>query len=234
MKMIRWFALAAFVAVALAPAPAAAEVVRLKDASTLKGRLVQVAGDTLTFRTGFGTVRIARSQIVSIVFDDSAAAAAVVPPGAQNAPVSGRGRIEVAFRDRELSSKIAIDKKKQWDEHVASNHIVVEMWVDGKLLHTAADTTMDKRIYQGHITVLKNEIRLEDFGVDVPAGFCHAQLVVRNADTETFADDFDPDPLNLVLAFDNLDIRPNEVLRLDVGIEKGKLKMGRARLVRIQ
>jgi hypothetical protein len=238
MRLTRWLALAACAAAILVPALAPGEVVRLKDRSSLQGRLVQVAGDTLTFKTGFGTVKIARSQIVSIVFDDSAAAvvpAQAVPPSTSpGAAVGGRGRIEVVFRDRELSSKIEIDKKKQWDEHVAANHIVVEFIVDGRVVHASADTTMDKRIYQGHTTVMKNEIKLADFGVDVPAGFCHAKLIVRNADPDTFAGDFDPEPLNLVLPFNNLDVRPNEVLRLDVAISKGKLKMGKAKLVPVQ
>ena len=41
-------------------------------------------------------------------------------------------------------------------------------------------------------------------------------------------------PLDMVVPFDNLDIRPGEVYRLDVGISRGKLKMGSARLVPIK
>jgi hypothetical protein len=110
---------------------------------------------------------------------------------------------------------------------VAANHIVVEFLVDGRTVHSAVDTVMDKRLYQGHTTEMKNEIQLKDFSVDVPAGLRHAKLIVRNADLETFREDFDPEPLNLVLPFGNL-------LRLDVGITKGKLRMGKAKLYRVQ
>jgi hypothetical protein len=217
---------------ALAPAASPGDVARLRDASTLRGRLVGVAGDTLSFRTSFGPVRLHRSQVVSIVFDDSAAAAqtATFP----TTPPAGAGTIEVVFKDRELSSKIAIEKKKRWDEHVAANRIVVEFLVDGQVVHAAVDSTTDKRIYKGHITELKNEIELRDFSVRVPVGLRHAKLIVRNADPDTFRDDFNPEPLNLVLAFENLDIRAGEIARLDVGISRGKFRTGRPRLYRAE
>jgi len=238
MKTTRWMMLIACAFAALAPAAVPGEVVRLKDASTLKGRLVRVDGDTLTFMTSFGPVRIARAQVLSIVFADSAGVGAVVPTtaGAVTAggDTAGKGSIEVAFKDRELSSKVAIDKKNLWDEHVAANHIVVEFLVDGLVVYTVSDTTMDKRIYKGHTTVLKNNVNMSDFRVEVPSGMHHAKLIVRNADPNTFADDFDPEPLNLVLGLENLDVRNGEVVRLDVGITKGKLKMGRPRLYRVE
>jgi hypothetical protein len=224
---------------ALAPSAAPGEVVRLKDASTLKGRLVHADGDSLTFRTSFGTVRLGRSQIVWILFDDSTGAAAPDLPGGTGAvvpppPAGGKGAIAVSFKDRELSSKIEIDKRRLWDEHVAANHIVVELLVDGKLLHTAVDSTMDKEIEKGHITQVKNDVELKDFSVEVPAGMCHATLIVRNADPDRFRDDFDPDPINLVLAINNLDVRAGEIMRVDVGINRGKLKMGKPKLYLVE
>jgi hypothetical protein len=93
---------------------------------------------------------------------------------------------------------------------------------------------MDKTINKGHTTELKNNIELTDFGVDVPSGLHHAKLVVRNRDVVTYRKDFVPEPLDMVVPFDNLEIRPGEVYRLDVGISKGKLKMGSARLVPIK
>ena len=238
MRSVRWLCLVCVVAAMVIPAVAPGEVVKLKDASTVRGRLVQVVGDTLVFKSTFGTLRFHRDQVVSIVFDDSSVATAVVAPplgvSAAATTPKGKGRIEVVFKDRDLSSKIAIDLKKDWDAHVASNHIVVELLLDGHVVYTVADTTMDKQINQGHTTVMKNSILLTDFGVDVPSGMHHAKLVIRNADGTTFRKDFDPEPLEMVVAFDNLEIRPGEIYRMDVGISKGKLKMGQPRLVRLQ
>lgn len=220
------------------PAASSGEIVKLRDQSVVRGRLMQVEGDTLVFKSTFGTLRFHRQQVISIVFDDSAESAAIVPPAATTSPATtapaGKGRIEVVFKDRELSSKIGIDLKKDWDAHVSSNHILVELLVDGRVVHTDADTTMDKTINKGHKTVLKNDIELADFGVDVESGLHHAKIVVRNRDTITFRGDFEPEPIDMVVPFDNIEIRPGEVYRLDVGISKGKLKMGQSRLVPIK
>jgi hypothetical protein len=209
----------------LAPALAPGEVVRLKDASTVRGRLVQVTGDTLVFKSTFGTLRFHRDQVVSILFDDSAAVVTGVPGEIATPAPAGKGRIEVVFKDRDVSSKIAIDLKKKWDEHIASNHIVVELLVNGHVMYTAVDTTMDKQINKGHTTVMKNSSEVADFGVDVPSGLHHARLVIRNSDGLTFRKDFDPEPLDMVLAVDNIQIHPGEIYRIDVDISGGKLKV---------
>lgn len=234
---VRWRCLA-FLLFLMIPAASPGEVVKLKDQSTVRGRLMEVVGDTLVFKSTFGTLRIHRSQVVSIVFDDSLGSVALAPAPAVAVPgvaiPAGKARIEVSFKDRELSSKIAVQLKKDWDAHVRSNHILVELLVDGRTVYSYADTTMDKTINKGHTTELKNNIELADFGVDVASGLHHAKLVVRNRDVITYRKDFDSEPLDMVVPFDNLEIRPGEVYRLDVGISKGKLKMGSARLVPIK
>ncbi|HET6348850.1 MAG TPA: hypothetical protein VFH88_07160 [Candidatus Krumholzibacteria bacterium] len=235
--MARWIRILVCAAALLLPAMAPGEIVTLKDASTVRGRLIQVDGDTLVFRSSFGTLRFHRNQVISIVFDDSVQAMVTAPvsapAGAVRAP-GGQGRIEVVFRDRRLSSKIAIDLKKDWDGHVAANHIITEFRVEGHVAYSAVDTTMDKRIYKGHTTIMKNDVELADFGVNVPAGIHQTELVVRNADGDAYRGDFDPGPLDLTLPVDNVDVRPGEIYRINVAISRGKLKMGQPRLVRIQ
>jgi hypothetical protein len=233
---VRWLRLV-WLLVVLIPAVAPGEVVKLKDQSTVRGRLVQVDGDTLVFRTTFGTLRFHRKQVISIVFDDSSEVAVVTQVPATAVPVNApgaKGRLEVVFADRDLSSKIAIELKKDWDAHIRSNHILVELLLDGHPVYTAVDSTMDKQINKGHTTEMKNSITLKDFGVDVPSGLHHAKLVVHNRDGITYRKDFDPQPLDLVVTFDNLEIRPGEIYRMDVAISKGKLKMGQPRLVKSQ
>lgn len=234
---VRWFRLL-WLLVMMIPAAVPGEVVKLKDQSTVRGRLVEVAGDSLVFKTAFGTLHFHRNQVVSIVFDDSVEAAVLSAPTSAAAPAeatpAGNGRIEVVFKDRELSSKIKIHLKKDWDEHVRANHILVELVVDGRVAYSMADTTMDKTINKGHTTELKNDIELADFGVAVTSGLHHAKVVVRNRDVTTYREDFVGEPLDMVVPFDNLEIRPGEVYRLDVGISRGKLKMGQARLVPIK
>jgi hypothetical protein len=227
-----------WLALLLIPAWATGEVVRLRDGSTLKGKLVRVDGDTLTVRLSIGAaVKVHRAQVESIVFSDSVvvapsptasgAAAVAVPEPA------GAGGVAIAFKDRGLSSKIVIEKKKDWDAHVRSNAIVVEFFVDGRLAYTAADTTTDKTIYNGHERVLKNDVKLEDFTVEVPSGVRQCSLVIRNADPDTFRKAFDPEPLKLVLAFDELAIRPGATTRIDVGIDRGTMRLANPKLYRV-
>lgn len=221
---VKWLRVLWVVAALAIPAAAPGEVVKLKDESTVRGRLMQVNGDTLVFRSSFGTLRLHRSQIVSIVFDDSAVglpAAAVTSAKA----TGGKARVEIVFKDRNLSSKVAIELKKDWDTLIEANHIVTELFVDGHLAYSAVDTTMDKRIYHGHTTVMKNDVQLADFGVDLAAGTHHAQLVVRNAGSVTHRAAFEDDPLEKVLAIDNLELKPGEIYRVHVEMSKGRLKI---------
>lgn len=221
---VRWNRLVWVVTALMIPAVAPGETVKLKDESTVRGRLVEVRGDTLVFRSSFGLLRLHRDQVISIVFDDSAAAAAIVT-AVPAKPATGKSRIEVVFKDRDLSSKIEIELKKNWDEHLRANHIVTELFVDGRVAYSAADTTTDKRIYHGHTTVMKNDVELADFGVDVPSGMHHARLVVRSAGVATHREFFDPEPLDKVLALDNLELAPGEIYRVHVEISKGKLRI---------
>jgi hypothetical protein len=219
----------------LLPAVVPGEVVRLKDGSTLKGRLIKVEGDTLTIRLSIGSpIKVHRDQVESIVFSDSISANPTMPGASVAAPVvaapAGGGTIAVKFEDRKVSTKITIDKKKNWDEKVRSNEIVVEFVVDGAVVYTAVDTTTDKTIYLGQEKQLKNDAELADFEVNVASGKHRCKLVVRNRDPDTFRDSFDPEPLNLVLDFDNFSVDPGEIVRLDIRMDKGLLRMSSPKL----
>jgi hypothetical protein len=222
---VRWKRLVWVLAGIMLPVAAPGETVKLKDQSVVRGRLVEVRGDSLVFRSSFGVLRLHRDQVVSIVFDDSAAAVAPIPTAVPAKPATGRSRIEVVFKDRDLSSKIGIELKKNWDEHVRANSIVTELFIDGHLAYSVVDSTTDKRIYHGHTTVMKNDVELADFGVDVASGLHHARLVVRNAGGVTHRKFFEPEPLDKVLAIDNLELVPGEIYRVHVEISKGRFKI---------
>ncbi len=226
------FFLALLAAAAFSPR-ASGETMRLKDGSTLKGRLVRVDGDTLTVKLAIGApVKVHRAQVESIVFDDSLAVPAPSKPIAAAPPAAsgGSGTIAVKFEDRNVSSKITIEKRKNWDEKIRSNHILVEFVVDGAVIYTAADTTMDKTVYRGEEKDIKNDAKLADFTVTVPAGTHSCTLLVRNRDPDTFHDAFDPEPLTTVLEFGEVNVEKGGVARLDIKIDKGLLRMSSPRL----
>ncbi|MDH4038311.1 MAG: hypothetical protein OEX18_07535 [Candidatus Krumholzibacteria bacterium] len=239
MRMNR-LAVLALAGVMLLPALASGEMVRLRDGSSLRGRLLAVEGDSLILRLAIGPrVKVHRAQVLAIVFDDSLAAAAMAStpagPGVAGTPeYQGMGNISVAFKDRRVSSKISIKYKKDWDAHVRSNDIVMELLLDGERVYSVTDSTTDKTIYQGHITQLKNDMTLEDFSVEVPAGRYQLTVVVRNADETSFASAFDPAPLHAAMVIDELEVRTDRGARVEVGIDRGLLKAGKARLYRVE
>jgi hypothetical protein len=224
-----------FVALCVLPAVAFGEVVKLRDGSSLKGRLVAVTGDSLSIRLAVGArIQVHRSQVLLIAFDEDA-----LPPAGMGLPAGaaapmGKGTLTVAFKDRTVSSKISIEKKKDWDAHVRANHIIVEVMVDGQALYTAIDSTMDKTVYKGHITQLKNEMTLIDVSVEVPAGVHQCEVVIRNRDEIIFREDFDPEPCHAALAIDELEIPAGRGARIEVGIDKGTFKLGKAKLYRVE
>lgn len=228
--------IAAMIVLFLLPALASGEVVRLRDGSTLRGRLVSVDGDSLVFRLAVGPrITLHRSQVTGIDFDDAGGVpvtgqAAVPTPAAP----AGRGTIYVSFKDRKISSKISIEHKRDWDGHERSNAIVTELLLDGAVVYSVIDSTTDKRIYKGHTTQLRNDATLEDFSVEVPAGVHQCELIIRNADEETYHDDFDDKPLHSALVLDELEVPAGRGARIEVGIDKGTLKMGTARLYRVE
>jgi len=239
MRLRRGLFLMLLVPALLVPVLAGGEVIRLRDQSTLNGRLVKVDGDSLTIRLTVGPhVRVHRSQVLSIVFDEAAgslpaaSAPAMVSP-AVTAPV-GEGTLEIAFKDRDVSSKISIEKKKDWDSRQAGNHLVLELLVDGRIVSSVTDTTMDKTIYQGHTTQLKNEITIKDFGVPVPAGIHQFELRLRNRGADQFEDAFDPEPITMSLLLDNVEIRAGQTTRATVGIARGKMRMGQPKFYKVE
>jgi hypothetical protein len=96
---VRWLRVVWVVAAVLIPAAAPGEIVRLKDDSTLRGRLVQVNGDTLVFKSAFGTLRVHRDQIVSIVFDDSITEPSSTSTGTSRTPASTPPWTSASTRD---------------------------------------------------------------------------------------------------------------------------------------
>ena len=72
------------------------------------------------------------------------------------------------------------------------------------------------------------------FAVDVPAGFHHATLIVRNVGGEDYQDAFDGGPVDMKLDLDNVQVTAGRTLRVKVEVTRGKIRMGKARLKRVE
>ena len=236
-----WALLAALL---LIPALTVGDTVFLNDGSSLKGEVESFANDTLVFNATFGSVRIPRARIDYIVFGDSiivpstglggaaavGAGAAVVAANAE--PDSGD--IVVTFKDRMLSSKIKVSKKKDEEGHLRANTILQVLLVNGDTAWVYADTTMDKTIYKGPDRIYKNSIELQDIRVRVPAGVHAVSLIVFNLGEEEYAKRFDGKPLHLEYAIGDLRVDPSSERRVNMGISKGKLSMGKPRFQKLE
>jgi len=228
----------------LVPALTLGDTVFLTDGSSLKGKVKTFANDTLVFNSTFGDVRIPRERIASIVFGDSVTAppsglggAAAVGAGAAAVAASSEpdsGEIVVTFKDRNLSSKIKVTKKKDLEGHLRANTILQVLLVNGDTAWVYADTTMDKTIYKGPDRIYKNTIELQDIRVLVEAGVHAVSLVVFSQGEQEYADRFDSKPLHLEYAIGDLRVDANSERRVNMGISKGKLSMGKPRFQKLE
>jgi hypothetical protein len=223
----------------LVPAAGRGDVVRLKDGSTLHGRVLALVSDTLVVRTTFGArIQVHRSQVELVSFTDSLPAPPAMGAARPTTPVGsageGLGTIAVTFKDQKLSSKIDFRPHRNEEERRRANWIEQALLIDGRQVYSRMDTTMDKTIYNGPERRYKNTIELEDFSVRVAAGLHHAVLIVRNVGIDDYPDAFDGDPLDVALPLDNLRVDADRTYRVRVGIERGRFRMGKPTLYRLE
>jgi hypothetical protein len=229
---------AAFAAVCL-PALIHGEILYLKDGSSIRGTVVAIAGDTLTFDTSFGSrIKIARAKIARIVWSENGkdSQGSVVPPvrGGQQ-PAGGEGYLSIVFKDNKVSSKVAIHMKKDEAAVARANWIVQTLIALGDTAFSAIDSVTDKTVYKGHDKILKNTAELQDMKIRVPAGMHHFVVSVRNRGMKGADEDelFDDGPLDMTLELENVQIFPDRTTRIYLGINKGRLRLGRPRLYRV-
>lgn len=204
------------------------DVLYLTDGSTIRGSVVGLTGDTLTFSPAFGgQVLVPRSRIVKIVFSDSAGASR--EESTPHAGPGGSGSLSVVFKDNELSSKVAVRSKKNESQIIAANWIYQTLIADGDTVFSRVDSTMDKTVFKGRDKIFKNSVELEDMNATLEAGVYNFVLAVRNRGSETIDFDFDDGPLEMELNLDNVQIHPGRSTRITVGINKGRLRLGKPR-----
>jgi hypothetical protein len=214
------------------PALLHGEILFLKDGSEIRGKLLGFENDSLVFAPKFGgRVSIHRNDIVSIVFDETAAKKPVATPVETGGEMS-MGDLTVVFKDNKLSSKVAVNNssKKRESEIIRANWIEQLLIADGDTVYAKVDTTTDKTVYQGHDKFYKNTVELEDISVRLPAGTHQCVLVIRNLGSHTNESDFDEGPLDLMLTFGRVGIYADQGTTLWVGIKKGFLRTGQPKL----
>jgi hypothetical protein len=230
-KLIVW---ACALALLGAPSILLSDILYLKDGSRIPGRVISFEGDTLFYAPSYGgRISVHRDAVAKIIYDESEDTGTM---GAIKTQPTGPGVVSVTFKDDKLTSKIKETKKtkKIAAELLKANWIEQLLIVGKDTVYSRVDTTMDKTIYKGHDKLYKNTIRLEDMTATIESGVHQCVVVIRNVGAETHKDEFDEGPLDLRLEFQTVGIHPDQTTGLQVGIKKGRLRMGQPKLYQVQ
>ena len=211
------------------------EIVYLKDGSIVKGTLKKISADTLYFETSFGSMmKIPKHKIFKVDFADGAAGPTTVPPAVAGLGTASAepGSLMVVFDRIKLTSRITVKRDRDREGHERENAIEVALMIDGKKVYSFIDSTTDKLIANGPEKTLRNDIEPRGFTVGLPAGLSQGSLHIGNTRADEYADRFDPEPLNRVLILNNLDIKSNETLVVQVGMKKKMMGLKKTELIR--
>ena len=216
------------------------EVLYLKDGSAIRGSVVKLEGDTLTFDPAFGgRIKIARSVIARIVFVESAQpgpgpSAAGGGETASGVNPAGKGALAVTFKDRDVYSKVVVKSRKDEARLLEANYGVQLLVANGDTVYSRTDSTTDKTIYKGHVKMYRNNVELTDFEVPLKAGLYHCVVVAQSRGKDWENTEFEPNPLDLIINIDNVQVYPDRTTRIELGIKKGRLRLGKPRFYRVQ
>jgi hypothetical protein len=216
------------------------EILHLKDGSVIKGSVVRFTGDTLTFEPSFGgRMKVSKTQIVKIVFSDSidAADASVDIPRhrpASSAGAGGKGFLAVAFKDKEVSSKVEVHRARDEKQIMEANWVVQLLIIEGDTVFAHIDSTVDKTVNKGHDRHYKNNFEMKEMKVALDAGLHNCILIVHNRGLGVRDDAFKSGPLDLTLNIDNVQIYPDRTTRVKVGVKKGRFRLGKPNFYLIQ
>ena len=230
-KLIVW---ACALVLLAAPSILLSDILYLKDGSRIPGRVISFEGDTLFYAPSYGgKISVHRDEVAKIIYDESEDTGTM--PVTKTQP-TGPGVVSVTFKDDKLTSKIKETKKtKKFKEELLKANWIEQLLIIGRdTVYSRVDTTMDKTIYQGHEKLYKNTIRLEDMTATIESGVYQCVVVIRNLGAETHKDAFDEGPLDLRLEFQTVGIHPDQTTRLQIGIKKGMLRLGRPKLYQVE
>jgi len=228
------------VIVFVAPAALQGEVVYLKDGSSIRGRVIKLTGDTLTFDPAFGgRIKIARSKITGIVFSDSAVSLPGLPGAGERTAAAGKkteknGFVSVAFKDRGVSSKVAVESKSDEGRLLEANYIVQLLIVNGDTVYSSVDSTTDKTVYKGHARIYRNNAEMQDVEVPLEPGLYHCVVVAHSLGKDWENVEFETDPLDISLNIDNVQVFSGRTTRVELGIKKGRFRLGKPQFYRVQ
>jgi hypothetical protein len=212
-----------------------AEVLFLKDGSSLVGKLVRVDGDTLYFQPSFGgLLQFDKSSVWRIQFDESenvpGSNADIGQPAMPGMNTAEPGSLIVTFDGMKISNKIVIHRKRNYEELERANAIKSALIIDGLEVASVIDSTTDKVYRDGPDTYLKNTIHMPNFRVKLDSGPHSCLIVIENIGGSDYEKHFESSPLDQALNVDNVVIYPKRNTTLEIGVKRGSFKLGKPKL----
>jgi len=137
------------------------------------------------------------------------------------------GSLVVQFGNAKFSTKALVRRGKREEEILEANYIEQSLYVDGRMVFTAVDSTMDKVIRKGPDTIYKNTIVLRDVALELPSGPHRVRVSVKNRNPRH---DHLIDPLDQTLDLGDVIVYPRRTLTLKVEKKRSKLGLGRGSL----
>ena len=207
--------------IAVIPTLIYGEILHLKDGSTIKGKVISFEGDTLHFKTSFGSVlRIHKDNVLRIDFTDEP----MVTPPVTGGPTSTKpGSLIIRFSKMKLTSKISVHRNQDREGHELENAIEQSLTISGKKVFSRVDTTTDKIIYKGPETVLKNEFEPVEMRVGMPAGIYQVTIVIANPYVDKYTKSFPDEPLYKDVFIDAILINAGGFTVVQVGKRRKRL-----------
>lgn len=210
------------------------EVLRLKDGSVIRGRVLKMDVDTLYFETSFGSkVAMHRNKVARIDLDetgaDQAEQASPVVPAMQSAEP---GTLSVSFEKFELTSRIVVKRGEERKAYEKANALELSLVANGKKVYSAVDSLTDKTVKQGPETVLRNNIQPADFKVAIAPGIHRCVVAFGNPHASVYVESFDSGPVDKKIVLDPVRIEPGRTTQVRIGMKRKWT--GKTELMRIE
>ena len=206
------------------------EVLRLKDGSSIQGKLLRLVNDTLYFETSFGSeIRVTRDKVLRIDFVEPGST--LVYPPTQPTPQQSSlpGTVMVSFEKFKVTSRVTVHRGKDEEAIIRANSIECAFYIGPSKMFSAVDSVTDKEIREGPDTVYKNDMRPERVKVAITSGSYQCRLFLRNWLLADYKDSFIGDPLEKELLVENVKVLPGQTTQLRIGMKR-KRKIGSRQL----
>ncbi len=209
--------------------------VRLLDGTVLQGRVLLLDGDRLVMATAFqDSLAIPRSQ-VAVILLEAGAAPPPAPAGdaasiAKTKPVAKKaelGRVEIAIKGDPVRSSARYRRKEDRPDAIELNTIHLRVFVDGELVLSRSDDTIEKDFQESNWHYLRNTHQFETVSFDIPSGRHEVQIVIGNRMDLLKQGERQSELVSAELILKEITVRPGQTTRVAIKGKGSRFKYGK-------